>query len=98
MQHADKDEYAKTREKQLADWRDLLTRLETRVSEAAGDAKEELHRIAEEFRSRDIITRVRLSELKDSTSEAWEEVKFGFEAAWTELERSVVQARSHFHS
>ena len=97
MRHADKDEYARTREQQLGHWGELLTRLEERAGQAAGDARVELHRVAEELRSREIITRVRLSELKDSTSEAWEEVKFGFESAWAELEHSFCLARSHFH-
>jgi hypothetical protein len=98
MRHEDKEEYAQKREKQLTDWKELLTRIEERAGQTAGTAREELHKVAEELRSRDIITRVRLSELKDSTSEAWEEVKFGFESAWSELEQSVVRARSHFHA
>ncbi|MDP2310187.1 MAG: hypothetical protein Q8P18_29485 [Pseudomonadota bacterium] len=98
VQHSEKEQYTTAREAQLAHLREVLTRLEERASQAAGDAKVEMHRVAEEFRSRDVITRVRLSELKDSTSEAWEEVKFGFESAWAELEHSAKLARSHFHS
>ena len=66
---------------------DLMSRVETAVG-----------REAEALRPKLKAAQDRLLELKQTSAEAWSDLKPGLEKAWDELYRSVNQAASRFKS
>ena len=97
MQHdPQKEEYTRTHEEQLAHWRKLRARLEQRATDTVGDAREEMRRATQELNRHETNAELRLTDLKEATNDAWDDMKTGFEKAWSDLEKSANLARSHF--
>jgi len=65
--------------------RELLKKLETAVGKEA-----------EALRPRLRAAQKRLRELKETSAVAWEDLKPGLKAAWSELHKSLNQAASRF--
>ena len=79
----------KTLEQQLQELRehiaDLVNRLETAVGKEADALRPKLKAAQE-----------KLYELKQTSAEAWGDLKPGLEKAWDELQKSLSQAASRF--
>ena len=76
-------------EAQLNELREHISELLRKLNGAVG-------REAEALRPKLKLAQERLLELKQTSAEAWEDLKPGLEKAWEELQKSLNQAASRF--
>lgn len=78
-------------ESTLDDWRE-------RISELCGKMKTAVGTEAEALRPKLKEAQTQLLELKETSAEAWEDLKPGLRGAWEELHNSLNQAASRFRT
>ena len=78
-------------------------KLEDQIAELAAQISELIRRLetaaekeAEALRPKLKLAQERLQELRQTSGEAWKDLKPGIERAWDELQKSFNQAASHF--
>ena len=79
--------------------------METQLNELGAQIQELLSRVGKEvdkeidaLRPKLKVAQEKLDELKQASSEAWGDLRPGFEKAWSELQKSVGQAAARFKS
>ena len=80
----------------LDSWEADFEELETRTQKTREEFKRELDDQMASLRLKRDIARLKLSEIRDSSEEAWEDLKQGAEEAWDDLRDAIEKARSHF--
>jgi dGTP triphosphohydrolase len=91
-----KEAYEKKIEAQLKEWKTDIDKMKAKAEKADAEAKLEYYKQIEELRTRQEAAQKKLTELKGTGEEAWEDLKVGIELAWTSLGEAVKSARSRF--
>lgn len=89
-------EYIDKFKEKLDEWDSDIDGLEDRAQKAKSDLKFELEDQITSLKLKRDIAKLKLSEIKDSSEEAWEDVKTGAEEAWADIKDAMEKAKSHF--
>ena len=84
---------------QKFDWTKVeaqLDELRAQISELLRKLETAVGKEAEALRPKLKVAQDRLNELKETSAEAWEDLKPGLQKAWEELHKSLNQAASRF--
>jgi D-ribose pyranose/furanose isomerase RbsD len=91
-----RNEYLKKLEEKLADYDLKIAEIKFKVAEVQDDMKTEyLSQIEKLEEKRDELI-VNYGQLKQSTGNAWTDIKTGTEKAWLSLEKSIEKAITRF--
>jgi chromosome segregation ATPase len=86
---ATREEYIEKMKRQLDGWNDDIDKLQARLAELTGPAKEKLEPfLTKAIESRDAALR-KLAELKDSGDASWDKVEAEAEHLWKTLRQSI---------
>ncbi|MCA1784543.1 MAG: coiled coil domain-containing protein [Desulfotignum sp.] len=91
-----KEAYEKKLEAQLQEWKTDIDKMKAKADKADAEAKLEYYKQIEDLRTKQEAAQKKLTELKASGGDAWEDLKSGIELAWTSLGESIKSARSRF--
>ena len=91
-----KEAYEKKIEAQLQEWKTDIDKMKAKADKADAEAKLEYYKQIEDLRTKQEAAQEKLTELKASGGDAWEDLKSGIELAWTSLGEAVKSARSRF--
>jgi len=89
-------EYIEKLKQKLDEWDADIDEFEDRAQAAKAELKFELEDQIKSLRLKRDIARLKLSEIKDASEEAWVDVKQGTEEAWNDLKNAIEKARAHF--
>ncbi len=92
----DKELYRKKLEAQLAEWRAELDKLKARADRAEAETKIGMNNELRKLELRIQEGKTKLSELAETSDEAWNSVKSGMESAWNSLTAGFNDAVSKF--
>jgi hypothetical protein len=92
----DRHEYIDKLKEKLDEWDADIDDLEDRAQRVKADVKFELEDQITSLKLKRDIAKLKLSEIKDSSEEAWEDIKAGAEEAWAEVKDALEKAKSHF--
>jgi chromosome segregation ATPase len=91
-----KDAYEKKMQAQLDEWDADITKLKAQADKAKADAQLEYFKQIEELRERQQRAQEKLTEIRQASDTAWEDMKAGAENAWDSLADAMRAARSRF--
>lgn len=91
-----REEYQKDMEARLSALGAELDKLKARANEVGAGAREQYEERMAALRSQMANAQEHLRELQQSSGEAWDSLKSGFEKAWNDLQQAVAQARERF--
>jgi len=77
---------------ELADWQPELEQLKGKAAQAKADAK----RLADELRAQGKLATTRLTALRRTAGDSWDEIKPAIERAWAELRPALRNAAAKF--
>ena len=92
----DKELYQQKMQAQLDELRAKLDILKARAAGASADAQLELNKQVAAMESRIEEGKMKLSQLAESSDEAWDTMKAGFESAWDSLKTAAGEAAAKF--
>ena len=96
MKEPKKTERQKKREAQLKKWAVKLAELEVKADVIVKHARRTAERRATTLRSQLTTARKKLHQLKQSTDEAWRELRPAVERSWADLRQSMKKAKTKF--
>jgi len=88
--------YEEKLDAQLEEWNAQIALFKARADKAKAEAKIEYYKTIEALQHRQDEARAKLSELKTSGDEAWEDLKTGAEKVWAEVKAAFHGAASKF--
>ncbi len=91
-----KDAYQDKMDARLREWQAKIDALKARADQAEAEQKIQYYEEIETLRTKQQKVQQKLEELRSAGASAWEEVKAGVEAAWTDLEDAVQRAADKF--
>lgn len=91
-----KEAYEKKLQAQLDEWNAEIDKLKAKADSAEADAQLEYYKQIEDLREQQLAARAKLSELRQSGEDAWEDLKAGIDSAWKSLGDAVRSAASRF--
>jgi len=91
-----KEAYEQKLQAQLDEWSAKIDKLKAKADSAEADAQLEYHKQIEELRSMQEAAANKLTELKDTGDDAWEDLKAGIDNAWDSLGDAWKSAASRF--
>ena len=92
----DKELYQQKKQAQLDEWEAEVTKLKAKASEASADAQIELNQQIETLEGKIEEGKSKLSELSNTSDDAWETVKEGMESAWVSVTSAFSEAAAKF--
>lgn len=92
----EKKNYQKLLEAQLAQWEIEIEKLNAQAQKAKVEVRLEYLKQIDELKKKQEVARSKLTELKGSAGEAWQELKAGAEHAFDELKKAFSSAKSKF--
>ena len=99
---ADRSDYAKTLETQLASWKKEIAGLREQAKSAAtkvtDHASTDVHSTLEALKQREEGVEKQLAALKAASDDAWETMKVGFDIAWADLKSAGKEAATKLES
>jgi uncharacterized coiled-coil DUF342 family protein len=91
-----REQYIDKMAEQLKEWSAAIDDLESRISGASAEAKlQYAQRIQDLKEKRDALS-IKLRELGETGSEAWDALKSGVETSWDELQKAIHTAKEKF--
>jgi hypothetical protein len=96
MTEQERKAYEQKIEAQMAEWRAEFDKLKARSKEAGADTRAKLAGEMAELDEKTRVARKKLAELRDSSDDAWQDVKSGFESSWHALQNAAHAARQRF--
>ncbi|MDT8286481.1 MAG: hypothetical protein RQ748_05160 [Elusimicrobiales bacterium] len=84
-----REEYIEKLAAQLKEWSSAIDEMEKKATAQSAEQKERLLKELEGLRARRKDAQVKLSQLRETTGEAWEELTDGMEKAWGEMKEAV---------
>ncbi len=93
---SDRELYQQKRKAQLDEWRAEVAKLRAKASGARADAQLEMNEKIKVFESRIEEGKAKLSQLADSSDDAWDSLKDGVESAWDTLKSAAADAAGKF--
>ncbi len=91
-----REQYIRKLDAKLREWNAELEKIAARIDQAGAERRIELQKKYEQVKAQRDDVRSRMDKLKNSTGEAWQEIKSGLEAAWKKLDESFQEARKTF--
>jgi uncharacterized coiled-coil DUF342 family protein len=91
-----KDAYLQKIDAQMEDWKSEIDKMKAKADKAEAGAKLEYYKQIEELREKQQAAQEKLTELKSSGEDAWEDLKAGFELARVSLGEAIKSASSRF--
>ena len=91
-----KEAYKKKLEAQFDEWKVEIDKLKAKANKAEADAQIKYHKQIENIRAKQEAVREKLVELKDSSDEAWGDLKAGLDNAMKDLGDTIKSATSRF--
>jgi hypothetical protein len=91
-----KEEYILKLDAQLREWSAKIDELKAKTDKAKGDLKIEYGRQIAALEAKKEYAQKRLKEIRETSGQAWEELKTGVEHAWHELKISLDNAITKF--
>ncbi len=91
-----KDAYEKKLQSQLDEWAADIDKLKAKADNAEADAQLEYYKQIEELRTMQKAANDKLAELKNSSDDAWEDLKAGVDNAQASLAHAIKSATSRF--
>ncbi len=96
MNETKKDAYQQKMEAQLKEWDALIDQLRARAEQANAEAKIEYMNRVEELQGKRNTLQEKLDKMKNSSGDAWKDLKAGVENAFSDLKISVESAIDRF--
>lgn len=91
-----KDEYLNKLKNQLDEWSADIDKLELRAREADAEFRGHYEAQLSTLKTKRDEARVRLTLLKNSAGDAWQELRKGSDEAWVSIKHAIVEARKKF--
>ena len=91
-----KEEYQKELQEQLDEWGKEIDKLKVVAGKAKAGLQGEYYKEVEDLRCKQLAAQQKLHEMKESSGDAWEDLKVGVEGAWDSLSEGVKKAASRF--
>ncbi len=91
-----KEAYLEKRQAQLDEWDAEIRKLEAKAAKAKAGVKVQYYKQLRSLHSQQKTAREKLSELKETSGEAWGSFRDGLEAAWKDLSRGLKAAAAKF--
>lgn len=91
-----KEAYEQKLQAQLDEWRADIDKLKAKADSADADAQIEYYKEIEELQSMQETAANKLTELKHSGDDAWEDLKAGINSAWDALDNALKSATRRF--
>ena len=89
-------EYIEKFKNKLDEWDADIDELEAQAQKTKAELKFELEDQITSLKVKRDIAKLKLSEIMDSSEEAWEDFKTGAEEAWSDIKSAMEKAKSHF--
>ena len=89
-------EYIEKLKDKLDEWDADIDELEASAKKTTTDLKSEFKDQLASLRVKRDLAKLKLSEIMDSSEEAWEDIKDGADEAWNSLKDAIEKAQSHF--
>jgi uncharacterized coiled-coil DUF342 family protein len=80
----------------LEEWNVEIDILTAKAGKVSDDVRKEYNEQIESLKAKQISVRQKIEELQQSGESAWEDLKSGFELAWTAMGEAIDSARSRF--
>ncbi len=96
MSDESKKAYIEKLESKLKEWTSDIDKLKAKAESSEAKFKDEYHRILDDLHPRIEEGKKRIRSLKDSSSETWDELKFGTESVWHDIKGAIEKASSKF--
>jgi predicted nucleic acid-binding Zn-ribbon protein len=93
-----KGKYIEKQEAEINKWKDTLKDLEDKITLAEIDAKAKLEHSdhLQDLRQKCEDAKTKLSEIKSTNNETWEDLKGGLESIWTNVSDGFQKVRGKF--
>ena len=91
-----KELYIDKMAEQLKEWSAAIDELESRMSEASAEAKDQYAKRIQDLKEKRELLSVKLRELGDAGGEAWDALKAGMETSWEEMKKAIHTAKEKF--
>ncbi len=91
-----KDAYLQKIDAQMEEWKTEIDKMKAKADKADADAKLKYYEQIEELRTKQQAAQEKLRELRNSSEDAWEDLKAGFELARVSLGEAIKSAGSRF--
>jgi multidrug resistance efflux pump len=91
-----KQVYEKKLQAQLDEWSAEISKLKAKADGAAADKQLEYYKKIEELQAMQVTATNKLTELKNASDDAWEDLKVGIDSAWDSLGHAFKSATSRF--
>jgi peptidoglycan hydrolase CwlO-like protein len=91
-----KEAYINKMKAQLNEWDAEIDKLKAKYEKVSADTALEYQKQIDDLKSKRAAAENKITELKESSGDAWEELKSGIENAWTSLGEAIKSARSKF--
>jgi hypothetical protein len=92
----DKDLYQQKKQAQLDEWQAEIDKLKARASMASADAQLEMNKQITAMESHIKVGKAKLTELAQTSEEAWGSIKLGVDSAWDAMKSAVGDAAAKF--
>ena len=93
---SEKNQYIEKAKARIAQWDAEIDKMKAKADEAEAGAKIEYQKQLSEMRTQRDEADSRLTELRNASDEAWEDVKFGFDKAWDDISNAFTNATSRY--
>ena len=92
----DRDAYVEKLKAQVGEWSADIEKLKARASHVPAEAKAEYEEQVAGLRKQRDALAAKITDLQETSGEAWDELKQGVQAAWDRAKESFQKAKSRF--
>jgi len=89
-------EYIEKLKNKLDEWDADIDNFEASARMTTAELKFELEDQVKSLKIKRDLAKLKLTEIKESSEEAWVDIKQGADEAWSSLKEAIEKARSHF--
>lgn len=93
---SDKDDYVQKMQAHLQEWMAEVDRFKATAAKAGADSQQEMERQIQALEGKINEGQAKLAELRDTSEEAWKDVKGGLDSAWEDLKTGFSDAAAKF--
>lgn len=91
-----KEKYIDKMAEQLKEWSAAINELESRMSGVSAEAKNQYAKRIQDLKEKREAMTIKLRELGEAGSEAWDVLKSGMERSWEEMKKAIHTAKERF--
>ena len=91
-----KEAYEKKLQAQIDEWQADIAKLEAKAGKASADTQIEYHRRVDELKKKKQAAQEKLDDVRQSSEDAWEDLKSGADMAVKSLGQAVKSAAARF--